>query len=81
MLFSQKEEIDHVIGTIKVHVITLCQLNDLWERMLIVRRFQSKTTYFFSQETSVTDWICSRHVRFWVADFRLCSAMLGFFRR
>ena len=45
IMFCQKETIDHVLGvTITVHVITMCQLNELQERMLIVRRFQSKTT-------------------------------------
>ena len=36
--------------TIKVHVITLCQLNELRERMLIVCRFQSRTTYFLAKK-------------------------------
>ena len=45
MMFCQKEEIDHVLGNDKVDVITLCQLYELRERMLIVRRFQRKTTF------------------------------------
>ena len=36
---------------VKVHVITLCQLNELRIRMLIIRRFQmSKTTYFLAKK-------------------------------
>ena len=49
MMFCQKKEIDQM-ATIKVHVITLCRLNELWERMLIVRRFQSKTTHFLAKK-------------------------------
>ena len=48
--FCQKEEIDHVLGNQKVQVITLCQLNELRERKLIVRRFQSKATYFLAKK-------------------------------
>ena len=50
-MFCQKKEIDHVLGvTIKVHVITLYQLNELRERMLIVCRFQSRITYFLAKK-------------------------------
>ena len=31
-------------------MIALCQLNELRERMLIVCRFQSKTTYFLAKK-------------------------------
>ena len=47
MMFCQKEEMDHVLGNHKVHVITLCQLDELRERMLIVRRFRVKQRLWF----------------------------------
>ena len=49
MMFCQKEDIDqidHVLSNHKRARIALCQLNELRERMLIFRRFQSKITYF-----------------------------------
>ena len=49
-MFWQTEEIDHVLGNHKGHVITLCQLNEPRERMLIVCRFQSKKTYFLAKK-------------------------------
>ena len=49
-MFCEKEEIDHVLGNHKDDVITLFILNELQGRMLIVRRFQSKTTYFFTKK-------------------------------
>ena len=37
-------------ATITEPVITFCQLNEIRERMLIVRRFQSTTTYFSAKK-------------------------------
>ena len=54
-MFCQKEEIDHVLGNHKGardHLVSklLFTLNELQGRMLIVRRFQNKTTYFLAKK-------------------------------
>ena len=53
-MLCQKEEIDHVLGNYKGardHLVSrfLFTLNELQGRMLIVRRFQSLTTYFLAK--------------------------------
>ena len=54
-MFCQEEEIDHLLDNHKGardHLVStfLFTLNELQKRMLIVRRFQSKTTYFIAKE-------------------------------
>ena len=44
MMFCQKEEIDLVLGNHKGALDHLVSTDELRERMLIVRRFQPKTT-------------------------------------
>ena len=53
-MLCQKEEIDHVLGDHKGtrdHLVSrfLFTLNELQGRMLIVRGFQSLTTYFLAK--------------------------------
>ena len=62
--------------TIKVHVITLCQLNELWERLLIVHSFRSKTTYFLAKKllslvfvVHVVRFISALHTTLYVTGF------------
>ena len=54
-MLCQKEEIDHELGNHKGardHLLSrfLFILNELQGRMLIVRRFQSLTTYFLGKK-------------------------------
>ena len=56
-MLCQKKEIDHVLGNHKGacgHLVSrfFFTLNELQERMLIVRRFQSLTTYFLAKKLS-----------------------------
>ena len=52
---GQKEEIDKVLGnhkSVRDHLVStfLFTLNELQQRMLIVCRFQNKTTYFLAKK-------------------------------
>ena len=56
-MLCQKEEIHHVLGNHKGardHLVSkfLFTLNELQERILIVRRFQSLTTYVLAKRLS-----------------------------
>ena len=55
MMFCQKQQSDHVLGSHKGardYLVStfLFALNELQGRMLIVRRFPSKTTYFLAKK-------------------------------
>ena len=74
-MFCQKEEIDHVLGNHKGardHLVStfLFTLNELQGRMLIVRRFQSKTTYSLAKKlpsfvfSNFFLWYLTEHLHF-----------------